>query len=162
MNQKILKSKQETVSKIVDTAKKSSSIVIAEYRGLTVAELTELRRELRKQKASLGVYKNTLVSRAFNELKLDLNKHLTGPNAYIFSEEITGGPSVLLKFSKKHKNLVIKAGVVDGKVATADEVKAIAALPNKEGLISMFLCCLKEPVAKFARSLDAVAKVKNA
>ena len=162
MNQEILKSKQETVSKITDLAKKSSSIVIAEYRGLTVSELTELRRELRKGKASLNVYKNTLVSRAFNELKLDLNEHLTGPNAYVFSEDITAGPSALLKFSKKHKNLVIKAGVIDGKVATGDEIKAIAALPNKEGLISMFLCCLNEPVAKFARVLDAYAKTKQA
>ena len=162
MNQEILKHKQETVSEIVDLAKKSQSIVIAEYRGLTVAELTELRRELRQQKASLSVYKNTLVSRAFDELKLDLNEHLTGPNAYVFSEELTGGPSVLLKFSKKHKKLVIKAGVIDGKKATGEEVKTIAALPNKEGLISMFLCCLKEPVAKFARTLDALAKSKQA
>ena len=162
MNQEILKSKQELVSKITESAKKSSSIVIAEYRGLTVSELTELRRELRKNKAQLNVYKNTLVSRAFNELKIDLNEHLTGPNAYIFSEEITGGPSVLLKFGKKHKKLVIKSGILDGKVATADEIKAIAALPNKEGLISMFLCCLNEPVAKFARVLDAYAKTKNA
>lgn len=162
MNQKILKDKQETVSKIVDATKKSQSVVVAEYRGLTVSELTELRRELRKQKATLNVYKNSLVSRAFNELKVDLNGQLVGPNAYVFSEDLTGGPSVLLKFSKKHKKLVIKAGVIDGKAATADEVKTIASLPNKEGLISMFLCCLKEPAAKFARTLDALAKVKNA
>ncbi len=162
MNQQILKSKQETVSKIIDVAKKSQSIVIAEYRGLTVSELTELRRELLKNKASLNVYKNTLVSRAFKELKLSLDEHLTGPNAYVFSEEITGGPSVLQKFSKKHKKLVIKAGVIDGKIATKDEIKTIASLPSKEGLISMFLCCLKEPVAKFARTTDALAKTKKA
>jgi len=162
MNQQILKNKQEIVSKITDVAKKSSSIVVAEYRGLTVSELTELRRELRKNKATLNVYKNSLVSRAFKDLNISLDEHLTGPNAYVFSEEVNGGPSVLLKFSKKHKKLVIKAGVVDGKVATADEVKTIAALPSKEGLISMFLCCLKEPVAKFARTTDALAKTKNA
>lgn len=162
MNQEILKHKQETVSKIVDDAKKAQSIVIAEYRGLTVAELTELRRELRKQKASFNVYKNTLVSRAFKELNISLDEHLTGPNAYVFSEELTGGPSVLLKFGKKHKKLVIKAGYFDGKVATAEDVKAVGSLPSKEGLISMFLCCLKEPVAKFARTLDALAKTKKA
>jgi len=162
MNQQILKNKQETVSKILDIAKKSQSIVIAEYRGLTVSELTELRRELRKNKASLNVYKNTLVTRAFKELNLSLDEHLTGPNAYVFSEELTGGPSVLQKFSKKHKKLVIKAGVIDGKVATSDEIKTIASLPSKEGLLSMFLCCLKEPVAKFARTADALAKTKQA
>lgn len=162
MNQEILKSKQETVSKIVESAKKSESIVIAEYRGLTVSELTELRRELRKQKASFNVYKNTLVSRAFKEINLDLNEHLTGPNAYVFSEDITSGPSVLLKFSKKHKKLVIKAGAISGKAATCDEILTIASLPNKEGLVSMFLCCLNEPVAKFARVLDALAKSKQA
>ena len=74
MNQEILKHKQEMVAKITDLAKKSQSIVIAEYRGLTVAELTELRRELRKNKATMNVYKNTLVNRAFNDLKLDLNE----------------------------------------------------------------------------------------
>lgn len=162
MNQQILKRKQETVAKITDLAKKSQSIVIAEYRGLTVSELTELRRELRKNKATLNVYKNTLVNRAFNDLKLDLNEHLTGPNAYVFSEELTGGPSALLKFSKKHKKLVIKAGYFDGKKATAEEIKTLGSLPNKEGLISMFLCCLNEPVAKFARTLDALAKTKKA
>ncbi|MCQ2753340.1 MAG: 50S ribosomal protein L10 [Bacilli bacterium] len=162
MNQEILKSKQAVVTKIIDAAKKSQSIVIAEYRGLTVAELTELRRELRKNKASLNVYKNTLVTRAFQELKLDLGTDLTGPNAYVFSEELTGGPSVLLKFGKKHKKLVIKAGMIDGKVATAEEIKTIGSLPNKEGLIAMFLCCLKEPVAKFARTLDAYSKTKKA
>ena len=130
MNQEILKSKQAVVTKIIDAAKKSQSIVIAEYRGLTVAELTELRRELRKNKASLNVYKNTLVTRAFQELKLDLGTDLTGPNAYVFSEELTGGPSVLLKFGKKHKKLVIKAGMIDGKVATAEEIKTIGSLPN--------------------------------
>jgi len=162
MNQTILKSKQETVSKIVDSAKKAQSIVVAEYRGLTVSELTELRRELRKQKATLNVYKNSLVSRAFNELKLDLNEHLVGPNAYVFSEDLTAGPSALVKFAKKHKKLVIKAGVIDGKIATVDEIKTIASLPSREGLISMFLCCLNEPVAKFARTIDALAKTKNA
>lgn len=162
MNQEILKHKQETVDKIVADAKKAQSIVVAEYRGLTVSELTELRRELRKEKATLNVYKNSLVSRAFSSLKIDLNEHLTGPNAYVFSEELTGGPSVLLKFGKKHKKLVIKAGFFDGKKATAEEIKTIGSLPNKEGLISMFLCCLKEPVAKFARTLDALAKTKKA
>lgn len=162
MNQEILKSKQETVAKIIDTAKKSQSIVVAEYRGLTVAELTELRRELRKAKASFSVYKNSLVTRAFKEINLDLASSLTGPNAYVFSEELTGGPSVLLKFSKKHKKLVIKAGAIDGKVATLDEIKTIASLPNREGLYSMVLCCLNEPIAKLARTLDALSKTKQA
>lgn len=162
MNQKILESKQETVHKIVDLAKNSSSIVVAEYRGLTVAELTELRRELRKKNASFSVFKNTLVSRALGELKYTTSAELKGPNAYIFSKELTDGPSVLAKFAKKHNKLVIKSGFIDGKEATGQEINTIAKLPNKEGMISMFLCCLNEPVAKLARTLDALAKVKNA
>ena len=162
MNQEILKGKQEVVKEITDSIKNSSSIVIAEYRGLTVDELLELRRELRKQDASMTVYKNSLATRAFNEQNLKLSEDLKGPNAFVFSKEITNGPSVLLKFSKKHKKLVIKSGFINGNAASGEEIKTIASLPNKEGLISMFLCCLNEPVAKFARVLDAISKVKNA
>lgn len=162
MNQEILKGKQETVNEIATSIKNSSSIVIAEYRGLTVEELLELRRELRKKDASLTVYKNSLVTRALNENNLKPVEDLKGPNAFIFSKEVTDGPSVLLKFSKKHANLKIKSGFVNGNAATGEEIKTIASLPNKEGLISMFLCCLNEPVAKFARALDAISKVKNA
>jgi len=161
MNQEVLKAKQEVVSEIVAKAKASSGLVVAEYRGLTVDEIQELRRALRAENATLAVYKNSLVERASDELGYaDLKQVLTGPNAVIFSNEVNGGAKVLAKYAKRFENLTIKGGVFEGKFASKDEVLAIAKLPGKEGLIAMLLSCLQAPVRQFACTVKAVADAK--
>ena len=162
MNQKTLESKKEIVNKISDSFKDAGSLTIVEYRGLSVAKLSELRKLLKAQGASLNVYKNTLVSKASAALGHDdLAQYLTGSNAFVFSKEISDGPRVLAKFAKRNDELVIKAGLVEGKVYDAAGMKTIAQLPGKDGLISMFLSCLQAPIRSFACAVKAVADSKN-
>ena len=162
MNPSTLESKKQVVAKISESFKENSSLVIVEYRGLTVAEISELRKSLKAVKASFNVYKNTLVQRASDELGYnELDQYLSGSNAYVFSKDVVDGPKVLTKFAKKNENLVIKAGLVEGKVVDAAGVKSVATLPNREGLISMFLSCLQAPIRSFACTVKAVADSKN-
>jgi large subunit ribosomal protein L10 len=162
MNQDVLKTKQEIVATVAEKMQKSGSLTIVEYHGLTVAQITALRRTLRAESAEMTVYKNSLVERAAKELGYaGLEEFLAGPNAFVFSEDVIAGPKIIAKAAKKNEHLVIKGGVVDGKVLTADEMKVIATLPGREGLISMLLSCLQAPVRKFACAIQAVADKQN-
>ncbi len=162
MNKDVLQAKQATVSEIVSKAKESSGLVIAEYRGLTVAELQELRRALRAEGASMNVYKNSLVERASDELGYsDLKQILSGPNAVFFSKEVNSAAKVLVKYAKRYgDNLNIKGGVFEGQFADESKVKAIASMPGREGLLAMLLSCLQAPVRQFACTVKAVADAK--
>ncbi len=158
MNQNVLEAKKAIVGELTDLLKTSNSVVVAEYRGLNVAELTELRKELLKKNAKMGVYKNSLFTRAVDELgHEDLNQYLVGPNAYITCEDPLEGPKVVTKFAKKHENLIIKGGLIEGKVMSADEIKDLAKLPNREGVLSMLLSVLQAPVRSFACAVKAIA-----
>lgn len=162
MNQAVLESKKSVVSEIADKFKNASSTVVAEYRGLSVAEVTELRNLLRKENVEFKVYKNTLASRAAADAGYDdLKNVLTGPNAIAFGEDETAASRVLAQFAKKHKALILKGGIVEGKVVDAAAVNALAALPNREGMLSMLLSVLQAPVAGFARAVNAVAEARG-
>ena len=159
MNQAVLAAKSETVKEISEKAKKSQTIIVCEYRGLTVAQIQEVRRALRKENAEMNVYKNSLVERAVDELGYnDLNSILTGPNAIVFSEDVIAGAKVIAKYAKRHRDvLVIKGGIVEGKFVDAKGILEVSKLPGKEGLISMFLSCLQAPIRSFACAVKAVA-----
>ena len=162
MNQEILKSKQETVAKITESLKDCGSMTIVEYRGLTVAQISDLKKSLKAVGSTFSVYKNTLFTRASNDLGYsELDQYLTGSNAYVFSKELNAGPKVLAKFAKRYENLVIKAGLAEGKVLDAAGVKTLATLPDKNGMLSMFLSCLNAPIQKFAATVKAVADSRN-
>ncbi len=162
MNKDVLSAKQEIVSEIVSKAKSSSGLVVAEYRGLTVAQIQALRRALAAEHASMNVYKNSLVERACDELGYaDLKEILAGPNAIFFSEDLNGGAKVLAKYAKRYgDSLSIKGGVFEGKFADKKGVLEIAKLPNKEGMLAMLLSCLQAPVRQFACTVKAVADAK--
>ena len=159
MNQAVLAAKSETVKEISEKAKKSQTIIVCEYRGLTVAQIQEVRRALRKENAEMNVYKNSLVERAVDELGYnDLNNILTGPNAIVFSEDVIAGAKVIAKYAKRHRDvLVVKGGIVEGKFVDAKGIIEVSKLPGKEGLISMFLSCLQAPIRSFACAVKAVA-----
>lgn len=159
---KAIERKQELVNQIAEEIKASSSIVIADYRGLNVAEVTELRNNMRNEGLTFKVYKNSLVRRAMEQAGIEgLEEVLTGPNAIAFSSEDVVAPArVLNDFAKNHENLELKAGVIEGKVASLDEVKAIATLPSKEGLLSMLLSVLTAPMRNTALAVKAVADQK--
>ena len=163
MNKEVLTLKEQTVAEITEKFQNSGSAVVVEYRGLSVAEVTELRRNLRAEGVEYKVYKNTLSTRAaeaagFNELTASL----TGPNAIAFGEAAVAPARVLAKFAKNHDNLVIKAGVVEGSVLDAAAVGEIAKLPNRDGMISMLIGCFQAPVRNFACVIKAVADSKEA
>ena len=162
MNKQVLEAKQNVVKEIVEKAKDSQTIIVAEYRGLTVAQLQELRRALHKEDAELCVYKNSLVERASEELGYQaLDEVLSGPNAIIFSKDVIGGAKVTAKYARRFRDtLVIKGGIVEGKFADAEKIKEVAKLPGREGLISMFLSCLQAPIRQFACTVKAVADAK--
>ena len=159
MNQAVLAAKSETVKEISEKAKKSQTIIVCEYRGLTVAQIQEVRRALHKEKAEMSVYKNSLVERAVDELGYnDLNSILTGPNAIVFSEDVIAGAKVIAKYAKRHRDvLVVKGGIVEGKFVDAKGIIEVSKLPGKEGLLSMFLSCLQAPIRSFACAVKAVA-----
>ena len=163
MNQAVLSAKQNTVTEIANKIKESQSTVIVEYRGLSVAEVTELRRNLRAEDVDFKVYKNTMAQRAVDECGFKgLNESLTGPNAMAFSKDATAPARILSNFAKKHKALVLKSGIVEGKEVNLDTLKELASLPNRDGMLSMLLSCLQSPVRSFACIVKAVADAKEA
>lgn len=159
----VLEQKKQTVAEIAEKIQASKSTIVVDYRGLTVAEVTELRKQLREAGVEFKVYKNTLTRRAVESVNLtDLNEALTGPNAIAFSNEDVVAPAkVLNEFSKKHEALEIKAGVIEGNVATLEEIKALADLPSREGLLSMLLSVLQAPIRNLALATKAVADQKE-
>ncbi|MCD7840375.1 MAG: 50S ribosomal protein L10 [Erysipelotrichaceae bacterium] len=163
MSKEILEAKQQVIDEISENLKSSQSTIVAEYRGLNVAEMTELRRALRAENVGFKIYKNKLVQRALDEANMsELDAYLKGPNALAFGHEDAVAPArVLADFAKKHPNLQIKAGYVEGKFLPQEDVMAVAKLPNRDGMYSMLLACLKEPVAKVARAVKAVADAKE-
>jgi len=163
MNQAVLSAKQDVVKEISEKIKGSDSTVIVEYRGLSVAEVTELRRNLRAEEVDFKVYKNTMAQRAVEECGFaDLKDSLTGPNAIAFSKDAVAPARVLAKFAKKHKALVLKSGIVEGKQVDLATLNELANLPNREGMLSMLLSCLQSPVRSFACVVKAVADAKEA
>ena len=155
--------KKQIVDEIAGKLKDSVSTVVVDYRGLNVAEVTELRKQLRDAGIEFKVYKNSMTRRAADQVELsDLNVALTGPNAIAFSTEDVVAPAKILNdFAKKHEALEIKAGVIEGNVATVEEVKALAELPSREGLLSMLLSVLQAPIRNLALATKAVADQKE-
>jgi len=160
---KAIETKQQVVTEIAEKLRESKSTIVVDYRGLTVAEATELRKNLREAGVEFKVYKNSLTRRAAESVEMaELNEFLTGPNAIAFSNEDVVAPAkVLNDFAKDHEALEIKAGVIEGKLVTLDEVKAIATLPSREGLLSMLLSVLQAPIRNLALATKAVAEQKE-
>ncbi|ENH95867.1 50S ribosomal protein L10 [Gracilibacillus halophilus YIM-C55.5] len=160
---KIIEKKKELVSEIADQLRDNKASVLVDYRGLNVDEVTELRSQLREAGVEFKVYKNTMTSRAAEEAGLtELNDVLVGPTAIAFSPEDVVAPAKVIKnFSKEHEALEIKGGVIEGSVASLEQLHDLADLPNYEGLVSMLLSVLQAPVRNFAYATKAVAEQKE-
>jgi large subunit ribosomal protein L10 len=159
----VLEQKKQLVSTIADQLKNSKATIFVDYRGLDVAEVTELRKQLREAGITFKVYKNTMTRRAAEEAGLaDLNEKLVGPTAIAFSdEEVVAPAKILNSFSKEHEALVIKAGVIEGQLTSVEDIKALAELPSREGLLSMLLSVLQAPMRNMALATKAVADQKE-
>ena len=157
-NQKILDKKQEIIDEIADKTKKSNSVVLFEYQGLTVEDTNNLRRLLKENSSEFKIYKNTLVKRAFDELKIDLKDELKGPKAMAFSEDEIAPIKVLYDFAKKHDALVVKTGLVDGEITEEEKLRELSTIPSKEGLLTMLAGGLLGTVKNLAICLDLRAQ----
>lgn len=160
----ILKQKEEEVKKLAEKMQKSSLILLTDYRGINVADVTELRKNLRKAEGSYSVIKNNITRRALAECKIDgLDEFLTGPTAVITAEGSYLEPlKVIYEYAKKNEFYKIKAGVIDGKVVSKEELITLAKLPSREVLIAQLAGALLGNISKLAVALDQVAKQKEA
>ncbi len=134
---KILNAKKEVVAEITEKVKNSESVIVFQYQGLTVDELSELRKKLREVKAEVKVYKNTLLKRALDDLKLSLDGFLEGPNAILFGESLLEPIKVIADFAKDHEKLSIRVGIISGDVADLATINEYANIPSYEGLLTM-------------------------
>ena len=137
-NQKILDQKQVVIDEITENVKNSNSFIFLENHGLTVAETMELRRKLRESDSELKIYKNTLVARALNSLNIDLAAELNGPKLVAFGSDAIEPIKAVADFMKKHPNLEMKVGIVDGEITDLATLEKLATIPSREGLLTMF------------------------
>ncbi len=152
--------KQPIIQEISDNVKDAQSVVVVDYRGLTVAEDTQLRRELREAGVTYKVYKNTMMNFAFKDTDFEsLKDVLSGPSAIAISTDDATAPArVISKFAKEAPALEIKAGVVEGTYYDADGMKAIASVPSRDELLSKLLGSIQSPIGNFARVLKQIAE----
>lgn len=153
---KILEQKKQQVSELVDKFKRAASGVLVDYRGLTVADDTKLRSELRKAEVDYAVVKNSLTRFAANEVGFEaFDPILNGPTALAMSyTDVVAPAKVLVEYSKKNENLEIKGGFIEGKVVSVDDIKALADLPSKEVLVAKLLGSMNSPIQGFASVLN--------
>ena len=152
--------KQPIVKAISEAVEGAASVVVVDYRGLTVTQDTELRKNLREAGVHYKVYKNTMVKRAIEGTEFQpLDAVLEGPNAFAISKDDATAPArVISEFAKKAPNLEIMAGIVEGKFYDADAMKAIAEIPSRDVLLSRLLGSLQSPVTNLARVLNQIAE----
>lgn len=160
MREKTLQTKSKKVDEIKEKIDKAESVVLVDYRGLNVAELTELREKYREVNVEYKVYKNTMMRFAFKDSGFEeFNEYLKGPNAIAFGyDDPINAAKITSEFAKKNKNLEIKAGIVDGKIIDIDGVMDLASLPPKEVLIAKVLGGFNAPIQGFANVLNGTLK----
>ena len=152
--------KQPIVDKIAEEIKDAQSVVLVDYRGLTVAQDTELRKQLREAGVIYKVYKNTMMKRAFEGTDFaQLDEYLEGPNAIAISKEDATAPArIICDFAKKAEALEVKAGVVEGSVYDAAGIQELSKIPSREVLLSKLLGSLQSPITNFARVIKQIAE----
>ncbi|KUJ74453.1 50S ribosomal protein L10 [Thiomicrospira sp. XS5] len=158
-----IEDKKAVVEEVSAIAAEAGSLVAAEYRGLTVEQLTELRSKAREANVSIRVVKNTLIRRAVAGTKFeDMAETFSGPLIFAFSgEELGNAARVFKDFAKTNEALVVKSLSIGDGVLDAGQLSAIAALPTYDEALSKLLYVMKEPVAKLARGLVAVKEQKE-
>ena len=163
MSEAIIAKKAELVDVVAEKMKAAASIVVVDSRGLTVEQDTVLRRNLRESEVEFKVIKNSILRRAAEKAGLEgFDDIFTGPSAVAFSNEDVVAPAKIINdFAKDAEALEIKGGAIEGAVSTKEEIQALAALPNREGLLSMLLSVLQAPVRNVAYAVKAVAESKD-
>ena len=154
--------KEAVIKEVTDLAAKAQTLVMAEYRGITVADMTKLRTDPRSKGVALSVLKNTLARRAVAGSSFEVvGEQMTGPLIYGFSEDAVAAAKVVADFAKTNDKLVIRGGVYGGKALDADGVKQLASIPTKEVLLAQLCGLLMSPMSRTAVVLGALAAKKG-
>jgi len=154
--------KAAVITDVAAQVARSQTLALAEYRGLTVEHLNNLRRQARDKGVYLHVLKNTLARRAVAGTPFEVaSESMVGPLIYGFSEDAVAAAKVLSDFAKGNDKLVVKGGAYAGRVLSAEGVKSLAAIPSKEVLLSQLLGLMQSPVSRMARVLAAVAEKRG-
>ena len=159
----ILKQKEEEVKKLAEKLKEAKVILLTDYRGINVADVTKLRTDLRNANSEYKVIKNNIIKRALNENGEDgLDELLEGPTAIVIGTEDYLEPSkVIYNYTKTNESYKIKGGIIDGKVMTAEEIITLAKLPSRQELMAKLAGALLGNITKLAVALDAVKAQKE-
>lgn len=158
-----IEDKKAVVAEVVAEVNKAQTIVLAEYRGITVSSMTALRSAARASGVHLRVLKNTLARRAVAGTPFaDLASQMTGPLVYGLSEDPVAAAKVLNDFAKSNDKLVIRAGMYDGQVLDKAGVVSLASIPSRDELLAKLMGVMQAPVSGFARALAALAEKKGA
>ena len=156
-SEKILNEKKVIVSEIIDNIKNSESVILFQYQGLTVSEIMDLRKKLNEVNSTVKIYKNTLLKRALDELKINMDEFLTGPNAILFGKDLLEPIKILANYAKEHDKLDIRVGIISGDVASIDVIKEYANIPSREGLLTMLAGGMIQYVKDLSMSLKLYA-----
>ncbi len=152
-----IEQKKAVVAEVAEQFRAAEAAVLAEYRGLTVAQMTELRSKARRSQVYLRVVKNTLTRRALEGSRFEcLREQLTGPLAVAIARDPVAVAKLLADFAKDNEPLKIRAGAMGGKLMSLDQVQALAKLPSREQLLATLVATLQAPIAKFVRTLNEV------
>lgn len=153
-----LEQKQQIVAEVNEVAASALSAVVADYRGLTVAEMTDMRAKARQSGVYLRVVRNTLAKRAVEGTEYAcLDEAFVGPSLVAFSQEDPGSAARLLKdYAKDHEALEVRALAIGGEMLSADQIDRVATLPTLDEARAMLLACMQAPVVKLARTLNEV------
>ena len=159
MSEAAIAKKAEIVKQTTDMLNAAQSAIVVDYRGLTVAEVTDLRKQLRDAGIQMSVIKNKILDRAVEGTDYeDLRSTFVGPTAVAFSDEAPTAPAnILRKFADDHDALEIKGGFIEKSVKTLDEINEYANMPGREELLSMLASALQDPMRKIARAVKAIA-----
>ena len=162
-SEKILNQKKEEVSKLAEKMKEAKIVLLTDYRGINVENVTSLRAELRNTNSEYKVIKNNIIRRALEECGISgLEDQLVGPTAVIMNnEDYLDAAKAIYNFTKDNDYYKIKGAVIEGKVMTAEEVITLAKLPSREALLSMLAGALLGNISKFAVALDQVRVQKE-
>lgn len=157
-SQKVLNEKKEIVAEITEKIKNSETVILFQYQGLTVADLSTLRTKLRDANAEVKVYKNTLLKRALDDLNLNLEGFLEGPNAILFGSDLLEPIKVIADFAKENDKLDIRVGIISGDVANIDTIREYANIPSRGGLLTMLAGGMIQYVRDLAIGLNLYAE----
>jgi len=161
-SQKILESKENIVKEITDKVKSSESVILFSYQGLTVAEMEELRKSLKENEAEVKIYKNTLVKRALDSLKIDMEtSYLEGPNAIVFGKNLLEPIKAISKFAKDHEAATVRIGILSGEIADLDVINKYATIPSRDTLLTQLASGMMAYVKDLSIALNLYSESKE-